>query len=145
MSDIKYEMPQDYQDSLNVVLDLIEERDAFKKQIPVLPPWVNVEEARSKLAELDDVIEKAENALAAEYNAYQAHKKAEAELNKVNKEALLRMQMMYIYFKYRIPDKLEDVKAAALNGFTDEEIQEFYDGVAILEATKLEEIIAEAE
>jgi nitrate reductase beta subunit len=145
MSDIKYEMPQDYQDSLAIVLDLIEERDAFRKKLPVLPPWVNIEEARAKLAELDDVIEKAENVLADEYNAYQAHRKAEADLDEMNKEALLRMQMMYIYFKYRIPDKLEDVKAAALNGFTDQEIQEFYDGVAILEATKLEEIIAEAE
>jgi hypothetical protein len=143
MSDIKYEMPQDYQDSLAVVMDLIEERDAFKKQIPVLPPWVNVEEARAKLAQFDNVIEKAENALADEYNAYQAHRKAEADLDKINKEVLVKMQMIYIYYKHRIPSKLEDIKAAALNGFTDEEIQEFYDGVAILEATELEEIIAE--
>jgi hypothetical protein len=143
MNEIEYEMPQDYQDSLAFVMDLIEECDAFRRQIPTLPPWVNVEEARAKLAEMEKAIDKAEELLANEYNAYQAHEKAKADLDETNKEVLIRMQMVYIYYKHRIPDKLEEIKAAALNGFTPEEIQDFYDGVAILEATQLEEIIAE--
>ena len=50
------------------------------------------------------------------------------------------MQEIYIAIKHRKPEKLEEF-TKSLEPFTPEEREEFFDGIAILEATELDKIL----
>lgn len=135
-------MPDDYKQALADLTGFIEERDELAKTLKLLPPEES-KEGQRLLALFDEKIERCEQALAIEYEAHQKQCRAEENQDEIVEDMKLRMQMVYIYIKHRIPAKLEEITAALLNDYTPEEEQEFYDRVAILEATRLEEIIAE--
>lgn len=143
MEDKVYEMSDEYKQTVAGLLELFETRDELLKAIKIAPPD-RLREGQEMLILINEQIEKTEAMLAEEYETYQAHQKAlEAQKEKFD-EMKQRMEMVFIYVKYRLPEKLEELKATIFNEMTPEWIQDFYDNVAILEATRLEELIAEA-
>lgn len=66
----------------------------------------------------------------------------EAKKDALFEDLAERLAMVFIHIKYRHPEKLEEIRAAATNNYTPEEEQAFYDRVAILEAGDLISIIA---
>ena len=144
MSDKVYEMDDHYNQGVAALLEFIKQRDELAENLKIAPPEL-IPEGQQLLADMDKRIEDYEAALAREYETYQNKCRAEENVENMNETILERMAMVYIYFKHRIPEKLEELEAIVLNNNTPEEAQAFYDRVAILEATKLEEIIAEEE
>lgn len=145
MSKVEYEMPQDYQERVARLLEMIETQKFYEKELKFLQSWINLDEAKVYKANLDKSIEEFEAVLAQEYEAYQIFKAAEADLIEYDEMVERNLKAMFIYFKHRQPDKLEKLKNTLLAGYSPEKLEKFYDGVAVLEATKLEEIIAQAE
>lgn len=58
-------------------------------------------------------------------------------------EIVDRMAMVFIHIKYRHPEKLEEMRAAATNDYTPEEEKDFYDRVKRFEADDLIGLIAQ--
>jgi hypothetical protein len=143
MSKIEYEMPPNYHEKLAKLLKMIETQQFYKNEIKALQPWANVEVMRKLKANLDQSIEQFETALASEYKAYQKLKTNEADLEEASKQLIEKSKMLYVYVKHCLPDKLDEFRKSALVGLTPQEIEKFYEDVATLEATKLDEIIAE--
>ena len=139
-----YPMYESYNQAAAQLLELIEARDLLAKALKIAPPG-KIRDGRRMLADADKKIEACEKALAAEYEAHQKKCRAEDALAETTAEVLNRMEMIYIYFKHHLPTKLDEVKAAIFNGWNSEDIEAFYDRVAILEATELEKIIAESD
>jgi uncharacterized FlaG/YvyC family protein len=142
MNDKVYEMDDDYKQALAELLEFIKLRDELAASIKTAPL-----EKRSALQELltemDKKIEACEAALAKEYEAHQTACRSQENLDEIMEDMTGRMEMFFIYVKHRLPDKFEEMKAGLFDGWTPEEIQDFYDRVATREATQLEEIIAE--
>lgn len=142
MKDTVYEMSDDYKKAVEDLLGFIELREELAKTLKTALPE-RVRELHELLAEMDKSIDTCEAALADQYEAYQNKCRAEEELDEMSAEAEKRVEMVFIYFKHRHPEKFVELKTTLFAKWTDEEIQDFYDRVAIREATELEEIIAE--
>jgi len=67
---------------------------------------------------------------------------AKEELDTMSADLAERLVLIFIHTKYRHPEKLEEMRAALLNGYTPEEEQNFYDRAAILESGDLISLIA---
>jgi len=66
----------------------------------------------------------------------------EKEKDAILEDIVERMAMVLIHIKYRHPEKLEEMRAAATNDYTPEEEKDFYDRVERLEAGDLISLIA---
>jgi hypothetical protein len=141
MKQKEFPMDEDYNRALEFLTEQIAERDEMQKQLKLLPPEARPEALRL-LSELNKAIERGEQALAKEYESYQNMRRLEEERDALFDDVAERMAMVFIHIKYRHPEKLEELKAAALNNYTPEEEQAFYDRVAVLEAGDLISIIA---
>lgn len=141
MNQKEYPMDEDYNRALEFLTEQIAERDEMVKQLKFLPPKTRPEALRL-LDELNKAIEKGEQALAKEYDAYQNMRRLEEERDALFDDLAERMVMIFIHIKYRHPENLEEIRAAALNNYTPEEEQAFYDRVAFLEAGDLISIIS---
>jgi hypothetical protein len=140
MKQKEYPMDEDYNRALEFLTEQIAERDKMHEQIKLLPPEARPEALRL-LAELDEAIERGEQALATEYEAYQNHRRLEEERDRVFDELVERMAGAYVHAKYRNPDltpKLDEVIA----GMPPDEAKAFYERAAQLEAGDLIRIIA---
>jgi hypothetical protein len=138
-----YEMSDDYKQAQEDLLDFIKVRDILAEAIKTMPPDKE-RENQELLAEMNETIENCEAKLAKEYESYQVYMRAQEKQDEIMSDVLERMQMVYILTKHRLPDNLPELEAAIFDGWAEEEIQKFLEGVAVLEATRLEEIIAEA-
>ena len=138
-----YEMDDNYNQAVADLLEVIKVRDELTESIKIAPPD-KIREGQKLLATMNKKIEECEAALAKEYETTQTYKKALDEQEEVFDEVKHRMEMVFVYTKHRLPDKLNEMKAIIFNDMKPEWIQDFYDNVAILEATRLEELIAEA-
>ena len=141
LKDKVYEMYDSYNQAASDLVEYIKLRDMLAAKIKIVP--FKRSENQQLLAEFDAHIEKAEAALAKEYDAHQEKCRAEEKLDQVMNDIAERTEMVYVYIKHRVPDKLQELETAIFAGWTTEEIQDFHDRVAILEATRLEELIAE--
>lgn len=142
MSEKVYPMDESYNKAAADLLELIEARDLLAEALKIARPE-DIPEMRKLLADTNAKIEECEAALAAEYEAYQNHRRLEEERDEMLDDMMRRMEMVFIHVKYRHPEKLEEMKAALFNEWTPEEIEAFYDRVAVLEAGDLISIIAQ--
>lgn len=141
MSEKEYEMDDDYNRAAAFLVEQIAERDEYAEMLKLMPPEARPEGLRL-LAELDEAIERGEQALAKEYESYQKMRRLEDERDAMFDDLAERMVMIFIHIKYRHPENLEEIRAAVLNNYTPEEEQAFYDRVAVLEAGDLISIIS---
>lgn len=143
MSDKVYEMEDDYKEALADLLRLMELRERAAALIKFAPPDI-IREIRTTVAELDKQIEESEALLASAYESYQKFRRLEEELEVMNEAMGEKMEISFIILKHHLPDKLAKAESTMFNGWSPEDIQDFYDRVAIREATQLEEILAGA-
>lgn len=137
-----YEMPDDYKEAMALLLESIELRDTVSESLKHAPPE-KVREGRELIALLDKKINQGEAVLANEYEAYQKKCRAEEELDAMTEDAVERMAKVLIHFKYNHPEKLEELRDTVTKGYMPEEEQDFYDRVAVLEATQLRKLVAQ--
>lgn len=143
MKDKVYEMEDDYKEAVVKLQDFIERRDLLAKSFVSQTPKER-REAGQTLADMDKQIESTEARLAKEYDAYQKYCKELDEQEEHTKRVAETMQKYYVLVKHRMPEELDKIKKAIFTSWTEEEIQNFYDEAAIIEATRLEEILGEA-
>jgi endonuclease IV len=84
MSKIEYEMPDNYNEMLAKLLEMIETRKFYDKEIHFLHAFANVDELRTAKVELNKSIDEFEQALALEYEAYQRLRKSEEQLEQAS-------------------------------------------------------------
>jgi hypothetical protein len=142
MKKIEHEMPQEYQNSLAALVNLIEIRDTSAEALRLLPEAENSPQLRAALADLTNKIEVFESALAEEYESHQLYKKAEVKSEISLKKLDDRTKRAFIYVKHLLPEKIEEFLAVAFKDKSPEAIEEFYDEIAIIESTELDSIIA---
>lgn len=142
VSEKEYPMPNSYKNQTAQLLKLLEIRDKIDKQREFMTPEKR-RETVEKSAELDKKIDDYENQIAAHYEAYQLLRTIEAEMQKIDARQMVRIQKMYICLKHRAPKEKFDEFVEIVNTLSPEEREDFYDQVAILEATKLNEILGE--
>lgn len=140
MSKTSYEMPPEYHKNTALLLELLEKREYFEKKLRELPLNFTDEMKREKI-EIDKNIEDFENALAIQYEAVQLQKAVEAKLNETQNRLLLRTMEMYINIKHKAPHLQEGFEKMIDENFSPENAEEYLDQVAILEATRLNEIL----
>ena len=141
MNEKEYPMPDDYKEKSAQLLEFIETRDrvlaAYKDMTPEQRRAV-----QEPLKTLNESIESLEKYLAETYEAYQKERRIEKEKEKAIDRGMRAAQVIYITIKHRQPEKLEEF-TKVLEPLSPEEREEFFDGVAILEATELDEILGE--
>jgi DNA mismatch repair ATPase MutS len=142
MNDKVYEMEDDYNERVVELLEFIKLRDKLVESIKIAVP-AHKREGQQLLAEMDKQIEECEALLANAYAAYQKFRRKEEEASEMSEKLGEQMEIGYIRLKHLLPDKLAEREASLFNGWTPDNIQEFYDRVAIREATQLEKILAE--
>lgn len=146
MSRQEYEMPDEYKKNLAHLTDFLEAREGYREQIrDGLARGVRVSAADKamideKLREFDQIIDELEKGLAKEYDRYQAEKAKEAQLSELVDKAMEASKHLYIIIKHQTPHLLESF-THCLDPLTPEEREEFFDQVAILEATQLDAIL----
>lgn len=141
----EYEMPDEYKRNLALLVEMIEERDEYVRIMPTLPPGVRAQ-AKSALDELNCAVEGAERRLAAEYERFQNEQRSREELRETFGRLQATVERIYIVNKHTKPHLIEDFEAVVFQDMPNEEIEEFYDRIAIREAAELDEILkAEAE
>jgi exonuclease VII small subunit len=83
----EYEMPEDYNQQLAKLLEMIETQKFYDNQIKYLQSWTNVDELRSAKAELEKSIEEFEQTLAKQFDAYQRFRAHEESLEQLLKNS----------------------------------------------------------
>jgi hypothetical protein len=140
MNKTEYEMPDEYKKNLAILLEFIESREMYLKEFPNLTPDEQAL-AKPSLDELDRVIDEIETALAAEYEQFQAERHREATLDRLFAEADILVKHQFIIIKHTKPKLFEQFKKITFQDRTADEIEDFYDEIAILEATDLDNIL----
>lgn len=105
----EYPMDEDYNKALKFLTAQIAERDMMSEQLKLLPPEERKEGLRL-LSLLNKAIEKGEQALANEYEAYQKQRRLEEERDEMLDEATRRIAGAYVHVKYRNPEILEKME-----------------------------------
>lgn len=146
MDQKEYEMPEEYKKNLAHLTEFLEAREGYREQIrDASARGVRVSAADKamvdeKLREFDQIIDTLEKGLADEYERYQAEKAKEAELSEKIAQGTEAVKHLYIIIKHQKPHLLESF-TQCLDPLTPEEREEFFDEVAILEATQLDAIL----
>ena len=190
MDRIEFEMPDEYKRNLEILMDLLKDRDEYQELLPTLAPDVRAE-AMPAFQELCAACDDLEQKLADEYERYQneqnefARRRAERKHKHLTWAAktLLHLQRTkspeaarafelamiedktpeeekefyfyvkmqeaeelsekrYIIIKHTKPHLFEEFHQISVDSLTPEELQEFLDRIAHLEATQLEDILA---
>ena len=142
MNGKEYPMPDSYNKQTAQLLALLEIREKINEQLE----FSTAEQRREtviKSAELDKKIDDFEKLIATHYEAYQLSRIFESEMQKIDARQMVRIQEMYIYLKHRAPKEKFDEFVEIVNTLSPEERENFLDQVAILEATRLNEILGE--
>jgi hypothetical protein len=142
MKKTEYEMPPEYHESTAKLLELYEMRDEYEKKLRDFPLLMTDEMRRGKF-EVDREIDKFENALAEQYEAHQLYKSLEDTQNQLADVMLLRTMEMYINIKHKAPELLEGFEKLIHESFSPEDVEAYLDQVAIMETTRLKEILAD--
>jgi len=143
----EYEMPDEYKQHLAQHTECLEAREEFRQQIrDGLAAGVRVSAADKamvdeKLREFDRIIDRVEKELAEEYERYQAEMAKEAEFAARVAEMYEQQKHIYILIKHETPHLLDSFTERVLSPMPKDMLEEFYDDVAILEATQLDAIL----
>ena len=140
VSEKEYPMPESYKEQTAQLLKLLDIRDKIDEQREFMTPEKRRETAE-KSTELDKKIDDFENQIAAHYEIHQLLRTIEAEMEKIDARQMIRIQKMYVWLKRRAPKEKFDEFVEIVNTLSPEEKENFLDQVAILEATKLGEIL----
>ncbi len=140
MTHKEYPMDEDYNRALTFLTEQIAERDSLRERLKLLPPAARPEALRL-LADLDKAIEKGEQALAEEYEAYQTHRRAEEERDKKFDKVMETMAGAYIHAKYRNPEMIDGLEEI-INNMPPEQAEDFYARAARHEAGDLISLIS---
>jgi len=138
----EYPMPDTYNKQTAQLLELFDIREKINEQLEFMTPEQRRQYAE-KSAELDKKIEDFETQIATHYQAYQLSRLFQAEMEKIDARQMVRIQKLYIYLKHRAPKEKFDEFVEIVNTLSPEERENFYDQAAILEATRLNEILDE--
>jgi hypothetical protein len=141
MSEIVYEMPDEYNKNMAILLEFIEARERYRKELAVIPPWVNGNEVRDALAQLDKSIDSIEKQLAEEYEAFQREKSQETEMSGIIERGWEAANKIYLGIKHETPHLLEKFVKQCIDPMPEELQNKFYDDVAVMEATRLDEVL----
>jgi glutamyl-tRNA reductase len=142
----EYEMPEEYKKNLAHLTEFLEAREEYRATIKAgLARGVKVSAADKamvdeKLREFDQIIDRLETSLAAEYDRYQAEQAREEEISEITAQGMDAAKRLYIITKYQVPHLLDEF-TKCLDPLSPEQREEFLDEVAILEATKLDAIL----
>lgn len=136
----EYEMPDEYKQNLLKLTEMIEARDAYAREMPNVPPEKRAE-AASALADFTDAINKTEQLLADEYEQFQSEKRRQDGIDDAIARGMEATEKLFIIIKHQKPHLFEEFKKIVIQDMTFEEEQEFYDRIAVLEATKLKDIL----
>ncbi|CAN5318520.1 hypothetical protein BH10ACI1_BH10ACI1_17230 [soil metagenome] len=129
----EYELPAEYQQQLKILTQLIENRDNAVREMPNLPPDVRTK-AIPALNNFNKQIENIEQALADEYNRYQAEKQRKANISDSIERGMKSIVELFIIMRREKPRLFKKFKKIVIQDMTPEEEQDFYDRVAIREA-----------
>lgn len=138
MAEKVYEMYEEYSKRAAYLLKMIEARDLLIKSIKNTPVHQRAAK-QSALNEANQNIESFESDLAEEYEAYQEKCRIDEYVKTVDRF----LEKVFIQTKYCLPEKFEELKTALFNVMTEEQIIDFEDRIAILEATRLDDFIGE--
>lgn len=142
MNEKDFPMPESYKKQTSQLLEMLEIRDKANKRREFMTPEERQESAK-KSAELDKKIEDFEKLIAAHYESYQLLRLFETELQTIDARLISHTHKIYICLKHRAPKEKFDELVEIINTLPPNEREEFYDQAAILEATKLNEILGE--
>jgi uncharacterized protein YigA (DUF484 family) len=142
MKEKVYEMEDDYKERLAALLKAIETRDELAETVKLAPPEMR-REGQKILAEMNKTLEDIEALLAHAHEAYQKFRRNEEEVSEMSEQLTEKFEEHFIRAKHCQPEKFAEMEAKLLKVWTPEVIEDFYDRVAIREATHLEEILAE--
>ena len=95
------------------------------------------------LNETNQKIDECRAALKAEYVAHQATCRAQEKVDAAMEGFKESFYGSPLYIKHRHPESFRQAETEITNNMTPLEIKEFYEGVALFEATRLEEFIGE--
>lgn len=137
-----YPMDENYNQVATKLVELIEARDLLAKSLKIAHPS-KLRDGQRMLADADKKIEACESVLAKKYETYQLVRREKEKLEASMGEIEVGMEGAFIYIKHCLPDSFELVKTVLFTGWSSKEIDEFNDRIAVLEATKFEEFIAE--
>lgn len=136
MAEKVYKMSDEYNKRAAVLIEMIEARDRLVETIKNTPVNQRAEK-QAALKFVNQRIETVESDLAEEYEEYQEKRRIEEYVKKVDRF----LEKAFIQTKYDDPEKFEPLKTALFETMTEEQIIDFEDRIAILEATRLEEFI----
>jgi hypothetical protein len=136
----EYEMPPEYHRHTEMLLELLEKREYIEKKLRELPLLLT-EEMKLEKIEIDRQIELFENSLAVQYEAVQLQKKLEDTQNQLHSSLIRRTMEMYINIKHKAPNLLEGFEKLIYENFSPEDAETYLDEVAIMETTRLDEIL----
>lgn len=137
----EYEMPDEYKENLRRLTEMIEERDRKAEIIKTLPPESRAE-ALPALSRLNASIDKIEQTLADEYKEFQVESRRKDEVTHVLDKGMEKVEELFIIIKHQKPHLFDEFKKIVVEHMTPDEEQDFYDKIAVLEATKLKDILA---
>jgi hypothetical protein len=137
----EYEMPEEYRQNLLKLTGMIEDRDRYAREIPHLPPEKRAE-AKPALANLTAAIDRTEQMLADEYEQFQAERRREDAIDEAIAAGMEATEKLYIIVKHQTPHLFDEFHKIVVQDMTPEEEQEFYDKIAVLEATMLDDILS---
>lgn len=139
MSEKEYPVDEDYNKYAERLLDFIDTRDRVLAAMKDMTP-AQRREVKVPLKVLNESIEELETHLAEQYEVHQKERRVEDEQTRLIDKGFRTAQELYIVIKHCKPEKLEEF-TKCLDPLSFEDREEFFDGVAILEATKLDEIL----
>ena len=147
MAQKEFEMPEEYKLNLAALNECLEAREDFRAQIKAAeargtqgPPEMKVILEKT-FREFDQKIEQMEMLLAEEYERYQAEQAKEAKISEKAKDMMETMKELFVVMKHKQPELVESFTKDVIAPMPDDLREEFLDGVAILESTKLDAIL----
>lgn len=142
-----YEMPPEYNEYLQKLTEMIDQREEYKRILPTLPPE-RLAEARRAIRELDKTLDKFEQKMAEQYDSFQrsSAQLEEAEKNSDEAFALLyeSMQRYFIVMKHRLaPETFKSFEDKWVGQMKKEDSEQWYELIAHRESYDLENILAD--
>lgn len=141
MSEKEYPMDEDYNEKSANLIRFVEKRDKVLAAVKHMTPEQR-RAVQEPLKILNESIEALEEYLAEAYEEHQRELRAEKEKKEIFKRMRRKMHELYIVMKHQFPEKLEEF-TKCLDPMSPEQREDFFDQVAILEATELDEILGE--
>ena len=134
------EMPEEYRQNAAKLAEFLEDREKYRAALKVMPPRPHAK-LKAELPKFDRTIDKLETLLAKEYERIQAEKAKDAKITEQVDDLWEKSKHIYIIIKHETPHLLESFTKQVLGPMPDDMREEFLDGVAILETTKLDAIL----